>query len=74
MLFRSTSGTNTQTLPTAASIAGRIYYIFNSGSGTVTVATTSSQTINGSSTVTITQYQGVGVMSNGTNWIKIFNI
>ena len=73
-LIDVTSGTNTQTLPTAASIAGRIYYIFNSGSGTVTVATTSSQTINGSSTVTITQYQGVGVMSNGTNWIKIFNI
>lgn len=68
-----TSGTNTQTLPTAVGCAGRWYYITNSGSGTVTVATTSSQTfINISGTPTsmsLTQFQTWAYQSNGTNWL-----
>lgn len=65
-----TSGTFTVTLPTAASITGRIYVIKNSGAGVITVATTSSQTIDGSTTYTLnTQYQSITVQSNGSNWI-----
>lgn len=70
-----TSGTHTQTLPTAVGIAGRIYAITNSGSGTVTVGTTSSQTfVNVTATPTtlsLTQFKFVQVQSNGTNWLVI---
>jgi hypothetical protein len=65
-----TSGTFTATLPTAVGITGRIYVVKNSGTGTITLATTSSQTIDGALTVTIaTQYASYTVMSNGANWI-----
>ncbi len=70
-----TSGTHTQTLPTAVGISGRIYFITNSGAGVVTVGTTSSQTfINVTATpttLTLNQFQGVMVQSNGANWIKL---
>jgi len=69
-----TSGTHTQTLPTAVGITGREYFITNSGAGVVTVATTSSQTfVNVTATpttLTLNQFQGVTVKSNGANWIK----
>ena len=65
-----TSNTFTVTLPTAASITGRIYVIKNSGAGTITIATTSSQTIDGVTTQTLsTQYSSYTVQSNGANWI-----
>lgn len=70
-----TSGTHSQTLPTAVGIPGRIYVITNSGSGTVTVATTSSQTfinvLTTPTTLTLTQFQTATVQSNGANWLKI---
>ena len=70
-LVNITSGTFTVTLPTAVGIVGYQFVIKNSGSGTVTLATTSSQTIDGASTQTITQYQSLTVVSNGANWILI---
>lgn len=64
-----TSGTFTTTLPTAASVAGKVYVIKNSGAGTITIATTSSQTIDGSTTKTLnTQYTGYQLISDGSNW------
>jgi hypothetical protein len=64
----------TITLPTAASIAGRMYTIKLTASGSATVATTSSQTIDGSTTYSLSaQYKYVTVMSNGSNWIIIAN-
>ncbi len=67
-----TSGTFTVTLPTAVGIQGKIYVIKNSGTGTITVATTSSQTIDGTTTKIISvQYDKITVQSNGTNWIII---
>lgn len=65
------SGTNTQTLPTAIGITGRHYEIINSGSGVVTVATTSSQTINGQLTRVLNPNEGVIVRSNGSNWVAV---
>lgn len=63
------NGTFTVTLPTAASIAGRTFTIKNIGTGVVTVATTSSQTIDGSLTQIINaQYNSMTVISNGSNW------
>ncbi len=73
-----TSGTHTQTLPTAVGITGRIYIITNSGSGVVTVATTSSQTFANvtatPTTLTLNQFNTVIVESNGANWLRVGNL
>lgn len=65
-----TSGTFTVTLPTAVGITGLTYIIKNSGAGTITIATTSSQTVDGVTTKTLnTQYTGYQLQSNGANWL-----
>ena len=59
------------TLPTAVGIAGRQYQIKkNSGSSyTLTIGTTSSQTIDGSTSLAFTtQYNNFVVISDGANW------
>jgi hypothetical protein len=63
------SNTITITLPTAASNTNR-YTIKNVGTGVVSIATTSSQTIDGSSSpITInTQYVSLDLISDGSNW------
>ncbi len=67
-----TSGTFTATLPTAVGIIGRQYVIKNSGTGVITLATTSTQTIDGAATQSlISQYDSITVQSNGANWIII---
>jgi len=64
----------TITLPTAVGITGRVYTIKLTASGSGTVATTSSQTIDGSTTYSLaSQYKYVTVQSNGSNWIIIAN-
>lgn len=64
----------TGTLPTAVGITGRIYTIKLTASGTGTIATTSSQTIDGSTTYSLSaQYKYVTVQSDGTNWNIIAN-
>jgi len=68
-LINCTANSFTVTLPTAIGITGQQYVIKNSGTGTITIATTSTQTIDGSSTKTLTQYQNITVVSNGANWI-----
>lgn len=70
-----TANTFTVTLPTAVGITGRIYYIVNSGAGTITIGTTSSQTfVNVVATPTTLTMSTVGttaVQSNGANWLRI---
>lgn len=66
-----TSGTFTVTLPTAVGITGKSYSVKNSGTGNITLATTSSQTIDGSLTQLIIGGENFLVMSNGANWIVI---
>jgi hypothetical protein len=70
-LVEVTANSPTLTLPTAASTPGMYFVIKNSGAGTVTLATTGGQTIDGASTQSLTQYQSLTVVSNGTNWILI---
>lgn len=65
----STSAT-TLTLPTAVGNNGLTYHITRVNTGAVTVATVSSQTISGLSSVSIpTQWGNLTVRSNGSNWI-----
>ncbi len=60
----------TITLPTSIGILGRIYTIKLTASGTGTVATTSSQTIDGATTYSLSaQYKYVTVQSDGANWM-----
>jgi hypothetical protein len=66
-----TSGTFTVTLPTAVGVTGKVYVIKNTGTGTITLATTSSQTIDGVTTMTIAGGAWVTVQSTGSNWIQI---
>lgn len=80
-----TSGSPTITLPAAtaasastgsannaaAGIEGKIFIIANTGAGTVTVATTSSQTIDGAAPGTVAAGARLRVQSTGTNWITI---
>lgn len=66
-----TSGTSTFTLPTAVGITGRIYVVRNDSGNTLTLATTSSQTINGAAPGTIATGAGIGLQSTGANWITI---
>lgn len=62
----------TVTLPTAIGIPGRIYNIKNISAGTVTIATTSSQTIDGSTTRLVsTMNETITVQSNNANWVVI---
>lgn len=66
-----TSGTFTVTLPTAVGRTGKPYSVINSGSGTITLATTSSQTIGNISpttTITINPGEVYNVISDGANW------
>ena len=68
-----TSGTFTVTLLTAVGIAGQVFIIKNSGTGVITIATTSSQTIDGgaSGSILLNQYDALEVQSDGANWIII---
>jgi len=66
-----TANSFTVTLPTAVGITGRVYNIKNSGTGSIVVATTSSQTIDGQLTQTLSQYDAITVVSNGANFIII---
>jgi len=76
VLANAASNAITITLPTAIGKPGRQYVIkkFDSTSTTyrVTVATTSSQTIDGETTQVITDnYTAITVISNGANWVII---
>src|SRR5450432_759078 len=71
LVFTGTTAA-TLTLPTAASIAGRVYWIKNTSSNAsvLTIATTSSQTIDGLASWTLTQTnKAIRVVSDGTNWL-----
>lgn len=64
------SGTTTITMPTAVGNTNR-YTIKNTGSGVVTIATTSSQTIDGSTTHTLNVPYSVDLISDNTQWFIV---
>ncbi|MEY2828503.1 MAG: hypothetical protein RIQ33_361 [Bacteroidota bacterium] len=69
-IIYSGTSTATLTLPSASACSGREIWVKNSSAYAVTIATTSSQTIDGNSSWSIlSQYETVLFMSNGTNWI-----
>lgn len=66
-----TANSFTLTLPTAVGAIGRVYNLKNSGNGIITIATTSSQTIDGnaSGVLKLSQYDNLTVQSTGAAWI-----
>ena len=68
-----TSGTFIATLPTAVGCQGKTYVLKNSGTGVITIATTSSQTIDGATSVLLSTQYSTTVVSNGANWITNVN-
>lgn len=64
-----TAGTFQITLPTAVGLTGLSRNVKNSGSGLITVIGTSSQTIDGQLSLTLTPSSNLQVQSNGANWI-----
>ena len=68
-LIDITGNTITVTLPTAVGVNGQNYVIKNRGTGVVTVATTSSQTIDGANTKSLNNNDSIEVISDGSNWI-----
>lgn len=70
-----TANTFQVTLPTAVGITGRVYVIVNSGAGTITIGTTSSQTfVNVTATPTTLTLATLGsymVQSTGAAWMVI---
>jgi hypothetical protein len=76
ILADANSSAFTITLPSAVGVSGQTYTIkrINSGSNIVTVGTTSSQTIDGSTTFNlVSQYKYVRIVSDGTNWMIVGN-
>lgn len=62
------SGITTLTMPTAVGNQNK-YTVKNTGSNTVTIATTSGQTIDGSASITLpVANTSVDLISNGANW------
>lgn len=68
--FYLISGNHISTLPTAVGNLSR-YTFKNNYSAVVTINTTSSQKIDGSTPITLIPYQSVDIISNGSNWSVI---
>ena len=71
ILSNASAGAITITLPTAVGATGKTYVVkkIDSSANTVTMATTSSQTIDGTLTrVFSNQYTGAQVQTDGSNW------
>ena len=61
------SGTTTITLPNCVGNTN-LYVVKNSGSNTVTIATTAAQTIDGSATAALTPNTSLSLISDNSNW------
>lgn len=71
VLADTSGGAWTATLPTAAGRTGKVYAFKKTTSdvAALTIATTSAQTIDGSTTTSVnTQYEYLEVISDGSNW------
>ncbi|MGF7229539.1 MAG: beta strand repeat-containing protein [Candidatus Saccharibacteria bacterium] len=74
--YTTLTAARTVTLPTAIGVVGRLYIIKDeagtAGTNNITLATTASQTIDGSASKVINNNYGTAkVYSNGTNWLSL---
>ena len=76
ILGNASTGAFSVTLPTAVGASGKSYVVkkIDSSANAVTIATTLSQTIDGTTTKALSfQYDGVQVQTDGANWFIIAN-
>jgi hypothetical protein len=68
-----TSGTFTVTLPTAVGRSGKQFKVKNTGSGVITMASTSAQTIDGAAagSTQLFQFDALTFESDGANWVIV---
>mgnify|MGYP003344750567 CR=1 FL=1 len=74
ILCSATTAAFTVTLPTSVGNSGLVYRIkkIDSSANAITIATTSSQTIDGALTYSLpTQWNFVVLQSDGTNWVRV---
>lgn len=70
-IINCTSGTFTVSLTSAATLgSGFTCYIYNPGYGVITIDPSGSQTIDGLSTVTLQNKEGMQIVCDGTNWFS----
>jgi hypothetical protein len=67
-IVKITYSGNVTTLLDATTVTGKIYYLNNASVGSITVDTTSSQTINGVLTQSVPTGSTMQVYSDGSNW------
>ena len=66
------TGTFTVTLPAAATVGANFALVIkNASTGVITVDGNASETIDGSTTITVPAYDAVTVISDGSNWAAI---
>lgn len=72
-LIVCTSGTFVLTLPTAVGRSGKCFKVKNTGTGTITMGSTSAQTIDGStaSGTILLQNDALTFESNNANWLIV---
>jgi hypothetical protein len=70
----TSASATTQTLPTAASVTGKVFTYINAGAGALALATTSAQTINGltAANFVLQQGQSISLYSDGSNWWTLY--
>lgn len=72
LLMDTSSAALTLTLPNSVGIKGKVYVVFNIGTKALTVNTTSTQTINGGTSLVLPQkYFHAEIFSDGANWLAI---
>jgi hypothetical protein len=69
--INGTTGSFTVTLPTAVGITGKMFVLKNSGAGTLTLAASAGQKIDGLATQSVGPGSAISVLSDGANWIII---
>jgi hypothetical protein len=69
-IINCTSGTFTVSLTAAATLgSGFNCWVWNTGSGTITIDPSGAETIDGKTTVILRQGQGTQIVCDGTNWL-----
>lgn len=66
-----TTNSFTITLPSAALLAGKVFEIKNSGTGTITIDADGTETIDGDLTQSLIEDESMTVISNGSNWFIV---
>jgi hypothetical protein len=70
VIFNGSSLTCTLPDPTGSAMSGRVYYVKNINSSSLSVVSAgTSKTIDGASSVAVAQWGGLNVISDGTQWL-----